>query len=43
MSFRDELSASIKTPQQVAREKEDAEIACAKMCVKMIMRVLKEN
>lgn len=33
MSFRDEMNASLKTPQQVAREKEDAEVAYAKMCV----------
>lgn len=33
MSFRDEMNASLKTPQQVAQEKEDAEVAYAKMCV----------
>ena len=33
MSFRDEMNASLKTPQQVAKEKEDTEIAYVKMCV----------
>ena len=30
MSFKDELNANLKTPQQVAQEKESAEVAEAK-------------
>lgn len=42
MSFKDELSASIKTPQQVEREKEDATIVEIKKHVKWEISSLKE-
>ena len=43
MSFRNELNASIKTPQQVAKEKEDSDIVYAKLCAQNDSQILKKN